>query len=1393
MSDSYQVNNRKRPKTSSPSNKSFVSSVTSQVTRFLPSTLTKWFGQSSNANGSATLAESTDSSTEDEATERPITTPPAKRMRYSPSAKNSSPHYTPISTKTSSTNTDDIEPFITAPSTSDRMFRRTTNLVSSSIQQNDESTVSTNDSKVNNYDLYKSEVLIERKRKSIFDKTQDSDAIIEDAVARSASAKVVNLTQPYFKAGLLSSPFYSGTTSYGGAGGSFVNRPNVNSRRKTIVKEPSTTSDVSISYSSRRVLDLLENYSSPLTEARRIPSYSTPTTRSLQEADTRKIKNTSYKMQELHVPQIASIIRLKQKQLMDSSNAARQIIASLSSTTPYPQPQNSPTRRSQSAPEKEKLTTKIKSMLTRTNRKSVEESPAPPTVNLPAIPLQIEQDKLPQFSFNSNSTITSSSSTDTAPKIANTQMSVINNAKDVTMNLPNQKTMSSVDRTNRTENSYVSQFKFSSPVEVSIEQSTSSTAKFSFGSPEKNLDSVKVPSGFTFLRTESQPKTFGDKTDSTNMKNDTCKECSCNSKSGERKCAACEKKKTNSIDKLPISNTLTSDKWKCSDCWVENEKNSDACVCCGAKKSRETTNQSKATESAKAAKSDKWKCSDCWVDNDSSASKCVCCGANKTGVKSSPTSTSAQTNKWRCKDCWVENDTSAQKCVCCGSNKSGKITSQPIKPAQTAKWKCKDCWVENDSSVTKCACCGWVNTDHTSEKAKTNSLVTSTEQSAASSIPKTDSKSTNLPLQSTIQSQSDKWECPICLVRNENNRVKCVCCEAEKPGTRKQPEIKFSFKDNPGALFKFGIPTGLNQDTNVQVPAIIKETPAKESEANNNVLPKATFSFGIPKSTPETVKPVDDSKKDEPVKPTFTFGINKSISTSTTVELPKPLFGLPKTSEVVVTSSTIPTKPVVTSEVQPSTPASTSASTVSGSNLFASPVTTPISIASNLFAPPVTTQSENKTSTPSLSFLSSPTTTISASSSNVLSTSVPAAAPTSTLSFSTGINTGINLFASPISQVTTASSTFPSVTAATTSNSLFSKSEPVNTAPISLFQKSESAPVCLPVFGSNTTTTTTAVSQLPTTSAAPVFCFSNTSNNSAPSNEKPKFNFKFGGSSANETPMFKAFGATSESNKFTLPTSNTHAIGGSGLSTGTTSTSSALPGINGLPTGNTLLGGDIGGNQQTTGNALSSGIASSTAATGLFGNPMSKVNNIWSANSSAASTPTQFENRSANFTFGSSNAFNSNASSTFGAPQQPQQPSQNLFGITNPSTNSTQPTMFSNTAQSPAQSNIFGNLPPSNVPLFGTPNISNPTFGTSTPLPTFETPATAAPTPSFNFGTNTTSGVFGFSQQQQPQQQTGIYNFGSGGTTPQVQFNMGSAPAGTAVRRVRKAIRRTQR
>lgn len=88
-------------------------------------------------------------------------------------------------------------------------------------------------------------------------------------------------SQPYFKPGLFTSPFYRGNITYGGAASSYLNQPNIKSSKTTKVNETSKH-DNTISYSARCVMDLLEHYSSPLLEAKRISPYVTSQNKSME-------------------------------------------------------------------------------------------------------------------------------------------------------------------------------------------------------------------------------------------------------------------------------------------------------------------------------------------------------------------------------------------------------------------------------------------------------------------------------------------------------------------------------------------------------------------------------------------------------------------------------------------------------------------------------------------------------------------------------------------------------------------------------------------------------------------------------------------------------------------------------------------------------------------------------------------------------------------------------------------------------------------------------------------------------------------------------------------------------------------------------------------------------
>ncbi|XP_047543474.1 nuclear pore complex protein Nup153 isoform X2 [Vanessa atalanta] len=1356
MSASFTVNKEKRSKSSNDANNSFVKNVTSKMTGFLPSTITKWFSSpsSTNTNGSVPIAESTDSSTEDEAPESPITTqPPAKRMRYSsPGTSNT---YIPPETKCTSTNTESIATYSEMQSPISRnAFRPESNFVSTKLHSPSEESINETKKEPFFYNLDSSlneNNSVLKKRKSLFNINHE-----ENYVSNSTG---MSLSEPQFKASYLSAPFYTRQAIYGRAISAYMNEPNIKQRKDTLVTNNSNDDNVAISHSARRVLDLLENYSSPLMEAKRISQFmKSSNNNTLDSSKASSSKGLSYKTQELHVPSIATILRLKQKsRLMDTTSAARQLMASHSSSPDfmaYPAPASQSNTLKETS---DKLTTKIKSRLTRINReeKAVYESNEP--INLPTAVLQIDKDNLPKFSLGiptpklipSSSTVTATDFPNSLPPAVNTVMANI----DKKINETN------VDKGENTNNS---SYQFSIPVNVSSETVSASSvpAKFTFGSPERTIE-----------------KTIDTKTDSALSK------------------------VHHPIIKVKTDLLPQSEDWKCEDCWVSNKPDSANCVCCGGKKP--------IKKSTKVNK-----CTLCQVVLDKDCtSKCVNCEKTSNNTGNSKL-VSIDLSQWKCQDCWVKNDEGVENCVCCGSKKpNSEGTVANSKPESVeSDWKCEVCLIKNKSSVETCAACGEVKP--ISKNPLTNNGKSAYQSKTTGNVSL---------LKNIIKSQTEKWECVNCLVRNDNNLSKCVCCETEKPGTIKESEKKsFNFGISPNMSFKFGIDPKLAENKIVEPTPVTLVTPAKESETNNNNLSN-TFTFGLPKKKPSDKFNKLEETPGEISKPAYTFGIPKQTAESTSKNVfNNPVLGS-KLHDEAPKSLTVINEEKDEAEIeQPKTPVS---------NIK------PIGI----FAAPVPAQTQTKTTETPVSSINSLNSLEKNDPQNplLLSTSQSSAetgVPKTTFTFSSsGIRIASNLFSPQVTTTSTTTLQETPVSSSSSSLSFFQKSDPVTSSSLSFFQKSESTPATLSLFNKTETTITTTVSQ-PGVSGTPVFSFgSNNVPNVLAQPEQPKFNFSFGSTNKPDTPsLFKApFGATADSNvganNFTLTNANSMNTGNvlsgntlGGLPGANNMTGNILSGGSGLPAVNPLSGLS-GSNALGTANPLSglvlstnslseannlsqTNISSTMQPGGLFGAAIKK-DDMWSSSNNTSnnmfvSNATNNNAQKPAFNFGSSLPFNSNNANpapTFGSPSQP---TQNMFGISN---QNSQPSLFSNQMQNSAPPNIFGAPQPASnsvptVGMFGTPSTGvAPNFGSPNPIPTFEAPSmNPTPAPAFNFGAQQTTGIFGFGQQQQqqPQQQQhpgGVYNFGatpaSAGST-QVQFNMGSSPY-ISGRRVRKAIRRT--
>ncbi|XP_061714283.1 nuclear pore complex protein Nup153-like [Cydia pomonella] len=1352
MSSVFSKNKGKRSRSSSgESNNSFVKNVTSRVSGLLPATITKWFSSPrSSANGSAGGTDATDSSTEDEGPDSPVQ-PPNKRMRREERSFGSAD----ASCVTNNIETIESSTQYTVQSPPGRTtFRRETNFVSTPIRPDettDRSTDRTDKDTTATFTPNTTAASIglsaSRKRKSLFgDKTQELSDATQKAYAKTSSNTLRDPRQPTFKPTLLGSPFYAGKTTYGGAASSYINQPNISQRQNTTVKEAPSTSDNNMSTSARRILELLESYSSPLMDAKRIPHYTRPTRQEVlkrhSESSTSHSllspynKTNSYRTQELHVPSIASILRLKRRsRLNDSTNAARQLVASHSSSSPdYLTYSTAAKNRDQSEVDgNSKFTTKVKTKRTRIHGIEADalDTHTITPVELPKAVLQIDPNNLPNFSIPVASKSSSiEKPTPTTPFATSTFAS---------------KT-ASVEKSKSETTTSNSIYNFANPVRITSEspKPTSTPPKFTFGSPERSIDKPLV-----------------------------------------------------------------------------SEKTSEPSIILGA---------SKESEKTEAAAAD-WNCPDCWVKNKSDAASCVCCGHKPQAAAAATPALPA-----KCSLCKLANSQpNSDKCVNCAKVQVNNIT-KPLKADTTAKWSCKDCWASNDDASDKCACCGAANPKKQSTQTvpaveKSGGMCSkcfSTKNSNGTCSKCEESKPDNT-FKIVLKSQANKWECEHCLVRNDSDKTKCVCCEAERSGAPKQPEKKqFNF-GTVNTTFKFGIDPKAQEANLAKMSEKPEETKDKveESETNNNVLAKAppTFFFGIPdkKSEDQPYAPKAAEKSAETPKATFTFGVPKQNSLAPT-STPAPLFGIPnklteasKESEKKDKSEEkekliMNDKPEeVKKAVEPAKPPVM---------MFGSAPLADKSTTNQLLSTAFTLKKDASSASLSLATTSTP-------------------APILTFSASTtGSAEKTGLFGATATTTPATTISFaPTTTATATSalsmfqktdekpvNTIFQKSEPPTTTPTSLFPKSDA-----PAASAAAPVSTTA----PAPTAAPMFSFGSSQ---AQSGDKPSFNFTFGNSNKSDVfkpPTFAAKDSSTTVNQFSL----------GGSTTENPLAPNPLAGGNGLSATNSLTSNSLGGNSLSVNPlavGLSPGNGLSAAAPSIFGSaiqketswtpPNNSTANPFNANATTNSAPKPFSfGSSTPFSgtpapaFGTNNtqtstpAFGSNLTTSppaFGSATQPAaapafgasqtaatpafgsnvQSTPNIFGM--PSQNS-QPSIFSTPNQN--STGMFGSpTQPAQAPalgMFGRPNVgATPTFGTPNPsIPTFEAPSAPSPAPSFNFGTSQTSSfMFGQQPQQQAQPpQTGVYNFGgAGGQTAQVQFSMGSAPS-AGVRRVRRAVRRS--
>ncbi|XP_039377886.1 nuclear pore complex protein Nup153 isoform X2 [Mauremys reevesii] len=334
-----------------------------------------------------------------------------------------------------------------------------------------------------------------------------------------------------------------------------------------------------------------------------------------------------------------------------------------------------------------------------------------------------------------------------------------------------------------------------------------------------------------------------------------------------------------------------------------------------------------------------WRCDTCLLQNKTTDNKCITCQAAKVPTadpaKQTGTLTLSSTVKstapatgtlgfgdkfktaagtWDCDTCLVQNKPEATKCVACETPKPGTgvkpaltlpvvtentitVTSSPSCTETTVtlgfgdkfkkpkgSWDCTVCLVSNKAEDSKCVACQC--------------------ERPGGSVPVTSSSTSSFSAPSggflgldKFKKPEGSWDCETCLVQNKAEATKCIACENAKPGTK--PELKgfgtaAVSSDAAAPSFKFGIQSSSSESSQTlgstesfkfgEQGGLKFGTTSELGSVTNNMTGGFSFSktsgdfkFGVSSSDSKSEESKKDSKNSS-----FNFGLPSGTSNPST-------------------------------------------------------------------------------------------------------------------------------------------------------------------------------------------------------------------------------------------------------------------------------------------------------------------------------------------------------------------------------------------------------------------------------------------------------------------------------------------------------------------------------
>ncbi|RXN01741.1 Nuclear pore complex protein Nup153 [Acipenser ruthenus] len=602
-----------------------------------------------------------------------------------------------------------------------------------------------------------------------------------------ASSSALNSSQ------LGDSPFYPGKTTYGGAAA--VRSPSSRVRgtpyqapvrRQITAKQIHSPCGVT-SATARRILQSLERMSSPLADAKRIPSH---TSSPLSPSDAQHPP-----VQKLVTPKAASVavnrsmfFKPSLTPTGHSSRSADRVriqcsdhvytVLIITSSFSYPSFSTPAANGMASGGAGGKMK---RERGTRASSKPAQDQEQVEVLNLPHISLPMRMSTLPTLNFSTANTSPSvMMTTPVANKVS--PATSIQNRTDFTFSSPIFKAteMSPLPLTPSAG------FTFSAPVSKTVASDPSGTTSTPSAMPVQNCSTFSSAVG-TPVNTNDED--FGPFRPAKTLKQGSVLDIL----KGPEFSSSPSPARSTPVPVKPFQMSSTSsptvgfgfgDKfkpatgsWQCDACLLQNKPTDSKCVACQtAKPNIDSSKQSKCSKMPSETLqslgdkfkpvSGTWECDTCLVQNKPEVTKCVACETSKpgTGVKSALTLPAFSECKLT-----MGSGGSTSTTTTTSSLSSGFGFGEKFKKPEGA-WDCDVCLVQNKAEDMKCVAC---------QCAKPGAVAV---PSTAMTAP--ESSGGLLGFGDKFKKPEGSWDCDVCAVENKAEVTQCMACQSAKPGAK---------------------------------------------------------------------------------------------------------------------------------------------------------------------------------------------------------------------------------------------------------------------------------------------------------------------------------------------------------------------------------------------------------------------------------------------------------------------------------------------------------------------------------------------------------------------------------------------------------------------------------